>query len=126
MYLLGSKKMLMIAAFLFHGSEMLNRSGSDFPNAVVKHAISRLHDERKIFEHPQWKMCCHRVARTVVIIVTDNDYPTSLTFELLQKIHDVPEYLTTIVTECQNPRLIKSMYRTVNPTLVIIHEHIFL
>jgi len=114
----------MIAAFLFHGSDISNRVGSDFPNAVVKDAIRRLHDDRKIFEHPRWQMCCHRVAQTVAVIVTDNDYPTSLTFELLQKIHDAPEHLATMVTECQNPRLIKSIYRTVNPTLVIIHEHI--
>lgn len=114
----------MIAAYLFDGSDISNRFGSDFPSAVVKDAVRSLQDNRKILKHHRWQMCCHRVANAVAVIVTDNDYPTPLTFELLQKIHDAPEYLAAIVTECQNPRLIKPIYRTVNPTLVIIHEHI--
>ena len=102
-------------------------SVSELMHEFVKGAVKTIQDHRKIFEYPPWQLVCHRVQDINAVIVTDNDYPTNVSFELLKKIHESPNIITNILSNCQDPRTVSNMYRVraqLDETMVIMHENI--
>lgn len=102
-------------------------SVSELMHEFVKGAVKTMHDHRKIFEYPPWQLVCHRVDENNAVMVTDNEYPTSISFELLQKVHESPEIMKNVLSDCQDPRTVSNMYRVraqIDETLVILHENI--
>lgn len=85
--------------------------------------------ERKIFEHQDFLLCCHLIGDSVAVVVTDLEYPTRVTFELLRRIHADPSevHLATILSQCQDPYAVDALMRTqqqLDETLVIMHENV--
>tara|TARA_B100000795_G_scaffold197364_1_gene151334 strand:+ start:88 stop:546 length:459 start_codon:yes stop_codon:yes gene_type:complete len=103
----------------------LNRASvSELMHEFVKIAVKTMHDHRKIFEYTPWQLVCHRVDQNNAVMVTDNDYPSSVSFELLQKVHESPDIIQNMLSNCQDPRTVSNTYR-VRAQLdeVIIHEN---
>lgn len=97
-----------------------NRSSvSELMHEYVKGALATLRDHRKIFEYPQWQLVCHRVHDNSAVLITDNEYPTSVSFELLRKVHECPDNMQYILSNSQNPWTVTP---TLRETVVITHE----
>lgn len=85
--------------------------------------------ERKIFEHHDVQLFCHRIGSNVAVLVADLEYPSRVSFELLRRIHEDPseEHLKMILTQCQDPYTVDALMHTqqqLDETLVIMHENI--
>lgn len=93
-------------------------------------AESLEHDpERKIFGHKDLHVCCHRVGNLVAILVTDLEYPTRVSFELLRRVHEdsSQEHLAIILNQCQDPYTVDALMRTqkqLDETIVVMHENV--
>lgn len=84
---------------------------------------------RKIFEHDDVMLACHRVGEVVAVLVTDLEYPSRISFELLQRVHDDASdtHLAQVVQQCQDPGTVDALIRVrhqLDETLVIIHENV--
>ena len=106
--------------------DYFNRNSvSEQLHEFVKGTVKTIQDHRKIFEYPPWQLVCHHVQDINAVIVTDNEYPTNILFEFLQKIHESPDIITNILSNCQDPRTVSNMYRVkVDETMVIMHENL--
>lgn len=104
----------------------LNRNSvSELMHEFVKNINQTMQDHRKIYEYPPWQLVCHRRHNNNAVLITDNEYPTSVSFELLEKIHKSPELMKNILNNCQDPRNVSTLYRVrVHETLVIVHENL--
>lgn len=83
--------------------------------------------ERKIFEHVQFHFICHRVDDKAVIMVTDNEYPSRVAFEILRELFaDESEvFLNRILDERQDGLdRIGRLRSEIDETMVIAHENI--
>jgi len=87
---------------------------------LVRVAVANTHNIRKIFEHPPWQIVVLNLNEQILVLVTDTEYPASVSYELLMKLHQHPERLQNIIQECQDPS--RSMYQP-HETLVIVHEN---
>jgi len=84
---------------------------------------------RKIFQHTDMQICCHRIDSNVMVLFTDLEYPTRVTFDLLRRLHEDPSqnHLETILRQCQDPCTVDTILRTqqqLDETLVIMHENV--
>ena len=84
---------------------------------------------RKIFEHEDVILACHRVGPTVAIMATDLEYPSRISFELLRRVHEDSSdvHLSDIVKQCQDPATVDALIRVqqqLDETLVIMHENV--
>tara|TARA_B110000285_G_scaffold235601_1_gene318517 strand:+ start:10064 stop:10567 length:504 start_codon:yes stop_codon:yes gene_type:complete len=102
----------------------LNRNSvSELMHEFVKSTEKTIRDHCKIFEYTRWQLVCHRVHEDNAVMVTDNEYPTNVSFELLRKVQESPDIMTNILSNCQDPRTVSNVYRVrVDEMLVIIHE----
>tara|TARA_B110000879_G_C10953028_1_gene424450 strand:- start:196 stop:714 length:519 start_codon:yes stop_codon:yes gene_type:complete len=103
------------------------KSVSELLRVLVQAVADSMEDHRKIFEHPPWQLVCHRIGDNVTVLVTDNEYPTSVSFELLQRLHNAPECVHRMLDECQEPYAISPLFRVksqLNETMVIMHENV--
>ncbi len=76
-------------------------------------------------EYPPWQLVCHSVHENNAVMVTDNEYPTSVSFELLQKVS--PDIIQNILSDCQDPQTVSHVYRVraqSNVDYFIMHENI--
>jgi synaptobrevin family protein YKT6 len=131
--------MKLVAVFIFEADNILyvedlnfvsyfNRNSvRELMHELVKIAVTNTCDTRKIFEHPPWQLVVLKLQDKTLVMVTDNEYPTAVSFELLMKLsHDVSG-LPSIIEECKDPRTISPMYRInqqMDETLVIMHENV--
>lgn len=131
--------MKLVAAFIFEDNDVLyaedlnfisyfNRNSvREIMHELVRAAVSNMQDTRKIFEHPPWQLVLMTMNQKTFVIVTDNDYPVGVSYELLMKLHHQPDVLTSMIRECQDPRTISPIYRVrqqLDETLVIMHENV--
>lgn len=131
--------MKLVAAFIFEADNILYAEDLNFitffnRNSVreLMHELVRLaaittQDRRKIFEHPPWQFVVLKLEDKTLVMVTDNEYPTSVSYELLSKLVHDPTVLQNIITDCQDPRTISPMYRVrqqLDETMVIMHENV--
>ena len=83
--------------------------------------------ERKIIEHTDYMFICQRNGTQAIIIVTDKEYPSRVSFEIILNIQKNPtsETIQNIIEKRQdgldNISRIKS---TIGETMVIAHENI--
>jgi len=131
--------MKLVAAFIFEADNILyaedlnfvsyfNRNSvRELMHELVRVAASTTVDARKIFEHPPWQLVVLKLEDKTLVMVTDNEYPTVVTYELLMKLSRDPTVLQNIIAECQDPRTISLMYRVrqqLDETIVIMHENV--
>lgn len=104
---------------------LFNRNSlSELMHEIVKRTVKTTHDHRKIFEYTPWQLVCHRVDQNNAVMVTDNDYPSSVSFELLQKVHESPDIIQNMLSNCQDPWTVSNTYRVrAQFDEVIIHEN---
>jgi len=130
--------MKLVAAFIFEADNILyaedlnfvsyfNRNSvRELMHELVRVAASTTDDPRKIFEHPPWQLVVLKLQDKTLVMVTDNEYPTAVTYELLTKLSRDPTVLQNIIEECQDPSC-RPMYRVrqqLDETLVIMHENV--
>jgi len=131
--------MKLVAAFIFEGDNTLyaedlnfvsffNRNSvRELMHELVRVAAENTQDIRKIFEHPPWQLVVLKLMEKTLVMVTDNEYPTSVTYEILMKLSTDSSILQHVLAECQDPRTISSLYRIrqqLDETLVIMHENV--
>ncbi len=94
-------------------------------------AASRLQDpERKIYEHSDFQFLCYRYGDIVCILITDNEYPSRVSFDLLNHAMHTDsseKYLEYVIEHCQNPHLFDNLNKVkhqLDETLVIMHENV--
>ena len=111
-------------------SFLSRNSVKELMDAYVLHLIGQMQSpERKIFEHESYLFNCHRIEHYGCVIVTDNDYPSRVSFNILAQIFEDPSIhtLKTIIDQCQDPRTIDKLTminHQLDETLVIMHENI--
>ena len=94
---------------------------------LVRVAAENTQDIRKIFEHPPWQLVVLKQTDKTLVMVTDNEYTTSVTYEILMKLSTDSSILQHVLAECQDPRTVSSLYRIrqqLDETLVIMHENV--
>lgn len=84
---------------------------------------------RKVFEHVNVILACHRVGEAVVVLVTDLEYPSRISFELARRVHEDSSdvHLSQIVQQCQDPGTVDALIRVqqqLDETLVVLHENV--
>lgn len=84
---------------------------------------------RKVFEHDDVIIACHRIGEAVAVLVTDLEYPSRISFELLRRVHEDSSdvHLSQIVQQCQDPGTVDALIRVqqkLDETLVIMHENV--
>lgn len=97
--------------------------------AVIAGAETLPDFHRKIFEHDDVMVLSYRLGSRVCSIVTDKEYPSRVSFNLLQRIHNDPTeaYLEVVMKRFQNPSnvdLITSVREKLDETLVVMHENV--
>jgi len=100
-------------------------SVAELMREMVREAVLATVDARKVFEHPPWQILVWKTSARHVAMVTDNEYPVSVAYEVMSTAHSVP--LGDILRHCQDPRAISPMYRVrqqLDETLVIMHENV--
>lgn len=135
----SDQHMKLVAAFIFEGDDTLyaedlnfvtffNRNSvRELMHELVRVAAENAQDMRKIFEHPPWQFIVLKLPIKTLVMVTDNEYPTSVAYEILMKLSTEPSILQNVLTQCQDPRAISSLYRIrqqLDETLVIMHENV--
>lgn len=85
--------------------------------------------ERKIFEQEKGLLLCYRRGNECWLMITDLEYPTRVSFELLQQLSEnySEEHMQRIIDQCQDPSSVDSIYRVqreLDETMVIMHENI--
>lgn len=94
------------------------------------HTAAELSDpERKVFQHEDAVVSCHRIGPVCTVLVTDLEYPSRVCFEILQRLHDTPtsEQLETTIQDYQAPERVDaltSIRQRLDETLVIMHENV--
>jgi len=94
---------------------------------LVRAAVETVDDMRKIYEHPPWQIVVLNFEERRFALVTDNEYPVYVAFELLTKLSMEPILLYKILEDCQDPRLISPLFRLreqIDETVVIMHENV--
>ena len=85
---------------------------------------------RKVYTYDeQFHFVCSRRESLAVVLVTDAEYPTRVSFGLLNQIFERPDdaMLKYIVDMCQDPRQFDQLFRIraeLDETLVIVHQNI--
>ena len=131
--------MKIVAAFLF-GTQRLAAFKLDFIQYLHRNAVRELlfmfaeqasqDVGRKIYTYnDQYHFVCCRFQDRAAVLVTDTEYPSRISFELVQRILETPEenILKYIVDMCQDPRQIDSIFRVrqqLDETLFVVHENI--
>jgi len=136
---LQPKKMRVVSAFIFDEGgcryvqdlnfvPYFNRSSvSELMHELVRVAVERMDDMRKIYVHDPWQVIAMRAADTKLVLVTDIEYPVQVAYELLSQLCRAPELLNTVLENCQDPRTVSATYRVrqqLGETLVIMHENV--
>jgi|TARA_B110001450_G_scaffold34567_1_gene29996 synaptobrevin family protein YKT6 len=131
--------MKLVAAFIFEADKILyaedlnfvtffNRNSvRELMHELVRVVAAEVQDLRKIFEHPPWQFVVLKLQDKTLVMVTDNEYPTSVSYELLTKLAHDPTVLQNIILQCQDPRTISPLYRIrqqLDETMVIMHENV--
>lgn len=129
--------MKLVAAFIFEADNILyaedlnfvsyfNRNSvRELMHELVRVAASTTVDPRKIFEHPPWQLVVLKLQDKTLVMVTDNEYPTAVTYELLMKLSRDPTVLQNIIEECQDPSCQRqTITQQLDATLVIMHENV--
>lgn len=83
--------------------------------------------ERKIFEHKQFQFICHRYGSKTVIIVTDSEYPSRVSFEIIRDIfeNESEDFLKYILDQRQDGLdALGRLKSEIEETMVIAHENI--
>jgi len=83
--------------------------------------------ERKIIEHTDYMFICQRNDPQVIIIVTDKEYPSRVSFEIILNIQKNPTGETIqhmIETRQDGFDNISRIKSTISETMVIAHENI--
>ena len=102
-------------------------SVAELMREMVREAHLVAQDSRKIYEHPPWQILVLKTSTPHVAMVTDNEYPVSVAFEIMSKVQEQPALLDDILQHCQDPRTVSPMYRVrqqLDETLVIMHENV--
>lgn len=86
-------------------------------------------NERKIFEHNDYMFACLKHESIVVIIITDNEYPSRVTFSLIQNLFNNPTQQNAqhMLETCQDARQIDKIYdirASLDETMVVMHQTI--
>jgi synaptobrevin family protein YKT6 len=97
-------------------------------NEFVLAAAKSLCQGRKVFEHDDVILACHRVGEAVAVLVTDLEYPSRISFELLRRVHEDSSdaHLSQVVQQCQDPGTVDALIRVqqqLDETLVVMHEN---
>lgn len=131
--------MKVVSVFIFDGDDCTyvedlqfvsyfnRRSVSELMRELVREAVRRVDDMRKIYEHPPWQVVTLNMHGKRLAMVTDNEYPVSVAYEILMKLCDEPSLLSTVLENCQDPRAMSPLYRlqqNLGDTLVIMHENV--
>ena len=132
--------MKLVACFIFKKNDCsyvedlnfvsyFNRNSvRELMHELVRVAVDTMTDTRKIFEHSPWQFVLMSPNKQqTLVMVTDNEYPVSVTLQLLSTLRDDPSVLKNIIRECQDPRTISARYRIrqqLDETLVIMHENV--
>jgi len=96
----------------------------EFALHTAEHLIE---PERKIIEHADYMFICQRDNSVVIIMATDKEYPSQVSFEIILNVQKTPtaENLQQIIETRQNGRdNISRMKLKINETMVIAHENI--
>ena len=83
--------------------------------------------ERKIFEHEQFYFICQRYNSKVVLMVTDSEYPSRVSFEIIRDIFEdeSEEFLNHVLDTRQDGLDVISRIKSdIQETMVIAHENI--
>jgi synaptobrevin family protein YKT6 len=92
------------------------------------HAAESLNDpERKIFQHQEFSFSCQRQHDKAIVIVTDHEYPSRVTFELLLRLfanQSEENMIHILETRQDGTDAIARVKSTINETIVIVHENI--
>lgn len=94
------------------------------------HVADRIEQhERKILEHNEYMFACLKKENIAVIIITDHDYPSRVTFCLINNIFENPTQQNAkhMLNTCQDARQIDKIYNiraALDETMVIMHQAI--
>ena len=118
----------------------MSREKLDFLNMFHKSSVKELlrefalysaehlnNPERKIIEHTDYMFICQRNDPQVIIIVTDKEYPSRVSFEIILNIQKNPTGETIqhmIETRQDGFDNISRIKSTISETMVIAHENI--
>lgn len=131
--------MKIVAAFLF-GTQRLAAFKLEFVNFIQRQSVRELllvfaeeassEEGRKIYTYSQqYHFVCCRYSNVAVVLVTDTEYPTRISFELIERIFQTPgqQILSYVMDMCQDPRQIDMLFKVrqrLEETLVVAHENI--
>lgn len=131
--------MRLVSVFVFdtegcHYVEDLNfvsyfnrKSVSELMHELVRVAVERVDDTRRVIQHDPWQIIVLRLDSKKIAMVTDTEYPVGVAYEVMSKLYHQPELLQTVLENCQDPRTVSAMYRIrqqLDETIVIMHENI--
>ena len=103
------------------------KSVSEIMHELVHKAVESTEDVRKIFDQNPWRILILNFNQVKISMVTDEEYPTSVAFEIMHNLFHHPILLHKMLDECQDPRIISPLYRLrtdLDETLVIMHENV--
>jgi len=92
------------------------------------HVADRIeYNERKILEHNSYMFVCLKKENIAVIIITDHEYPSRVTFCLINNIFENPTQQNAkhMLHTCQDARQIDKIYNiraALDETMVIMHQ----
>ena len=92
------------------------------------HAAESLDEpERKIFQHTQFTFSCQRIGSVAIVFVTDQEYPSRVTFEILRDLFKDPSdrnMIHILETRQDGTDAISRVNFAIDETIVIVHENI--
>ena len=94
------------------------------------HVADRIEpNERKILEHNEFMFVCLKRENIAIILITDKEYPSRVTFSLINNIFNNPtqQYAQQMIDMCQDARQIDKIYNiraALDETMVIMHQTI--
>jgi synaptobrevin family protein YKT6 len=116
------------------------KTNLDFTPIISRHSIKELlHEfvisaaeslndpERKIFEHNEFQILCHRQSNDVVIIVTDHEYPSRVAFDIIKNIFHCPtdnNLIQIMQTRQDGLDTLSRIKSSLEETMVIAHENV--
>lgn len=94
---------------------------------VISAAESLNNPERKIFEHKEFQFLCHRQENIVLVLVTDHEYPSRVSFDILREISITPtnSKLIDVINNRQDGLdTLSRIKNSIDETMVIAHENV--
>jgi len=94
---------------------------------AISAAESLQHPERKIFEHEEFQFLCQRWENICLVLVTDHEYPSRISFDILHQLMEDPSdqmMVSIIETRQDGQDCLSRVQSSLNETMVIAHENV--